>query len=649
MLVRIFIVFYLFVNVLNVSAQQVDQSINSANKPPKETLYKLLNEKKYENVKEKINDYRMLGEYYMFKSKDSLNYFFSKAIKLSLETKDSFNLMRFYNRLSRNEIYFENDLKAIAYADSSLIYGNRNNIVHYPGIAFSYKLKAESNYYLEKYDVALGQLLEANLFLLKDDQNDETKSYLAENYNDLYQIYIVVDNKLLAKRCLDKSLVIAKSINSTTKIADAYDSFSDFYEKDENYVFAKKYLDSSLVAYEKSEDQNAINLIKKRKAEVLLKEGKIEDAIQIYKTQLPIDERENEPYVLTEDYTFLSQAYIEKGDFTLAKTYLDKARLAAEKSEVSLHDIDIARYSSMIYHKQGNNTAAINELKNILEFQDINYYRESKKDIYGELYSLYEKTNRPAMAYTYLKKYNALKDSLRLELAENKFNVLQTEVDYNEVISDLESKETALKISEEEQKRIKQRDYFIILGISVIALFILISFIKQRKLSKTKREALKAKQEALRLKKEALDAEVRFKNQQITDFAIHISEKNELLEKIKAKLKSVKVINDSHKETVNDTIHFINNDIETDKEKIQLYQQVDETNDSFRAKIDRLYTSLNEKEKKVATMLRLGQTSKQIALQLGISSASVDNYRYNLRKKMEIPKGESLKNFIQNI
>jgi DNA-binding CsgD family transcriptional regulator len=48
-------------------------------------------------------------------------------------------------------------------------------------------------------------------------------------------------------------------------------------------------------------------------------------------------------------------------------------------------------------------------------------------------------------------------------------------------------------------------------------------------------------------------------------------------------------------------------------------------------------------------MLRLGQSSKQIALQLNISAASVDNYRYAIRKKMNIPKGESLKMFIQNI
>jgi len=173
--------------------------------------------------------------------------------------------------------------------------------------------------------------------------------------------------------------------------------------------------------------------------------------------------------------------------------------------------------------------------------------------------------------------------------------------------------------------------------------------LRQRELNLARRAVLESKQEVLYVKQQAFDNKVRFKNKQITDFAIHISEKNELLENIKSKLKSIKVTNDTYKEIVNDTMHFINNDIEQNKEKIQLYQQVNETTDSFRAKINEMYKSLSDKEKKVATMLRLGQTSKQIALQLNISAASVDNYRYTIRKKMNISKGESLKMFIQNI
>ena len=44
-----------------------------------------------------------------------------------------------------------------------------------------------------------------------------------------------------------------------------------------------------------------------------------------------------------------------------------------------------------------------------------------------------------------------------------------------------------------------------------------------------------AQKEVLVLKEENIKNEVNFKNQQITDFAIHISEKNELLETIKRK------------------------------------------------------------------------------------------------------------------
>jgi len=238
---------------------------------------------------------------------------------------------------------------------------------------------------------------------------------------------------------------------------------------------------------------------------------------------------------------------------------------------------------------------------------------------------------------------------LRAILQKNKFNVIQSEFNYNELSAKLEARDAQLQASKAEQKRARDNTYFTFSVLGLIVLFFLISFYRQKKLNTIKRENLMAKQEVLSIKQEALDTQVAFKNKQITDFAIHISEKNELLEKIKIKLKQVKVINDTHKAVVKDTIHFINNDIDQNREKIQLYQQVNETNDSFRAKIDQLYTNLNDKEKKVATMLRLGQPSKQIALQLGISAASVDNYRYNLRKKMEIPKGHSLKDFINKI
>ena len=94
---------------------------------------------------------------------------------------------------------------------------------------------------------------------------------------------------------------------------------------------------------------------------------------------------------------------------------------------------------------------------------------------------------------------------------------------------------------------------------------------------------------------------------------------------------------------------LINDDINQNKERIQLYSKVNENNDDFEAKINENFDDLTEKERKVATMVRIGKTSKQIAIQLNISVASVDNYRYAIRKKMKVPKGKSLGAFIKNI
>ncbi|MGK0386987.1 MAG: DNA-binding CsgD family transcriptional regulator, partial [Patiriisocius sp.] len=309
----------------------------------------------------------------------------------------------------------------------------------------------------------------------------------------------------------------------------------------------------------------------------------------------------------------------------------------------------IASQQAKIFKKKRQVGLGISELLKVLNREGLQLFKESQKDIYKELYELYELNNDSKNALRYLKKYDTIKDSLRSILQKNKFNVIQSEFNYNELFSKLEARNAQLLVSKAEQKRARDKTYFTFGLLGLLGVFFTFSFYKEKKLNNIKREGLMARQEVLSVKQKALDNQVKFKNNQITDFAIHISEKNDLLENIKKKLKGVKVINDAHKSVVQDTIHFINNDIDQNKEKIQLYQQVNETNDSFRAKIDQMYSNLNEKEKKVATMLRLGQTSKQIALQLGISAASVDNYRYNLRKKMDIPKGESLKNFIKNI
>ena len=100
---------------------------------------------------------------------------------------------------------------------------------------------------------------------------------------------------------------------------------------------------------------------------------------------------------------------------------------------------------------------------------------------------------------------------------------------------------------------------------------------------------------------------------------------------------------------LNDLILFLNNNLEQNKEKVALYSVVDNTRDAFYHKLRELYPKLNEKETRVAAYVRLNLASKQIGIQLNITKASVDNYRYSLRKKMGVPKDVFLYDFIKKI
>ena len=599
--------------------------------------------------KTRIDNLLIIGFDFITKSEDSANYYLQKALQLSKVEKDSFNIIRAYNRFSKLENYLENDLRTLQYADSALQYASVTNQKHFPGIAYSYRNKGLAYNYLERYDLSLESFLNANSFLLKNPQDHETKIYLAENYTDLAKLYSSIKNNETALECIKKALAISKPIDAHWETGDSYEFMFAHYFEEEKYATAQKYIDSAQTMYDKAENIQGIQFLDKYRAEIYLKQNKPDLAIPIYDALLQIDKKDSVAYILAEGYTFLSKAYTKKNKFTKAAKYLDSARVQASISQNFSHRISIASQQAKIYKNKQQLGSGILELQTILKNQNIDLFQESKKDLYKELSELYALNKDPKNALLSLNEHHRIKDSLRAIFQKNKFNVIQSEFNYNELSAKLEARNAQLLASKAEQKRARDKTYYTFGVLGLLILFFLISLYRQKKLNTIKRENLIAKQEVLSIKQEALDTQVAFKNKQITDFAIHISEKNELLEKIKKKLKEVKVINDTHKAVVKDTIHFINNDIDQNKEKIQLYQQVNETNDSFRAKIDQLYTNLNDKEKKVATMLRLGQPSKQIALQLGISAASVDNYRYNLRKKMEVPKGHSLKDFIKKI
>ena len=599
-------------------------------------------------TEDRIEKLHEIGQLF-FDRPDSTVYYLDRALDLSKSINDSVLISDTYINLSLVHLYQDDYNGTLKYIDSAVQNLNKRSENHFLNIGIANTIGGIAYNNNERMDLAFEKILEANSFLNKAPVDLTSQSYLVENYNSLALIYFNIEEYDNTIENAIHALEIAKPLEAFHNIADIYNILATTYTEKEEYALAEIYLDSSAQTFKEINYVAGEVMVMNDKGQLLSRKGKYNSAKMEFKKALAIGKELGDTHMLVSIYLDLSTTYFKNNEITMAKKYLDSAEVTSRDVDIAIFSYKIALAKTQILKREKNYSRAIEILEdNIAYMQSLNL-RESQLETYDELFKLYKETGDAVNSLIYFEKYTQLKDSLRQELNTGKLNVLRVEHNYNQVVSDLEKTETQLALASEAQKRIKHRNYFLIGLAGLIILFSVYIFYRQRKLSLARRAVLESKQEVLYVKQQALDNKVRFKNKQITDFAIHISEKNELLENIKSKLKSIKVTNDAYKEIVNDTMHFINNDIEQNKEKIQLYQQVNETTDSFRAKINEMYKNLSDKEKKVATMLRLGQTSKQIALQLNISAASVDNYRYTIRKKMNIPRGESLKMFIQNI
>ena len=84
-------------------------------------------------------------------------------------------------------------------------------------------------------------------------------------------------------------------------------------------------------------------------------------------------------------------------------------------------------------------------------------------------------------------------------------------------------------------------------------------------------------------------------------------------------------------------------------EKDELEKRVDQVCDGFFKGLTEFHTDLTEREKRLAALVRMNLSSKEIATILGIETKSVTQSRYRLRKKLNLETDESLASYLKTI
>jgi len=200
--------------------------------------------------------------------------------------------------------------------------------------------------------------------------------------------------------------------------------------------------------------------------------------------------------------------------------------------------------------------------------------------------------------------------------------------------------------------------------ILIFAITVLIFFLqKHRKIHLLESSQREAKEESNKLKidrlekslndkihlQEDLGKELKFRQGEMVTMAMSIIRKNEFLNNLKEEVIKIKShINDpDNRLALNKLSLMITQDLSIDRDREKFQMNINEQHSNFIHKLSEAFPMMTDHEKRLASMLRLNLSSKEIASILNISPKSVEMNRYRLRKKLKVDSKVNLSDFIR--
>lgn len=204
-----------------------------------------------------------------------------------------------------------------------------------------------------------------------------------------------------------------------------------------------------------------------------------------------------------------------------------------------------------------------------------------------------------------------------------------------------------------------------LLAAAVITAIVTYSFRQQKKRLSAERELLEREKENNMARQALTDAEIRSvqmenlylknevenKKNELVNYAMSIVEQKEYFERISETLRSL--VAEKRADIKDEKLRKLDVEIRqrmsfTDKvEDFNL--KIEKMHKDFMGRIAQLYPDLSSNDIRLAVLLRLGISTKEIATLLNISPKSVEINRYRLRKKLGLDRGANLTQFINNI
>jgi tetratricopeptide (TPR) repeat protein len=451
-------------------------------------------------------------------------------------------------------------------------------------------------YHLEDSLLSRVYLLLESIYLQFHNYSKAYESHLkvieyGEKHGQYYNMsisYNSIGNKYSQWKILDKaedfyrtSLRYAQSCSDSNLIATSLNNIGDCLLHSNNLDSAAKYFIDATNINKTNSNYRKLSVNHSNLGDILFKRGNYDLAQKWFESGLQNALISNDPYCIVLAYNNLGKIDQSNKNW---ESGLKNYQLAN----------DIANNNDIKYDQQ----FALKGLSDI-------YYQVNKKDI----------------AFFYLKEYNKLSDSLAVEKTTNTLEFLKIKIE-DEIF-----KEEQLRLIEEEKRTLANKLKFLFFT-TLIVIIILISINIYNK--------QKGKLKNLSLVKRNLELEQTVLNNELVDFSLHISHRNDLLVEINSDLKTILHNPENNEILIRDLIFKINNTKQSREEFELIQSKIGNIGHKFFNTIKNMEPKLTKNEIQLCTLLRINLSTKEIASLNNVSVKAVKMSRYRLRKKLNI-------------
>ncbi len=423
------------------------------------------------------------------------------------------------------------------------------------------------------------------------------------------------------------------------------------YYTNDQFDSAIEYYQESIPYFERAEAQRPVAIALSTIGSIYYQKEDDETAKQYYLRSLAIKEGLKDSVLMTSDIKNLALIYENKNQLDSALIFLERALEIDENTGAIQKRIGSYEELSKLHIRLGNYDIALSYAENALELSKEYSSYQLLSESYEALFMVYEAMGDFKKALENFIQYKAYSDSV---ISESSREILIEQREKNE--AEKREKEIELLASLNELQKTRVVLISVILG-STLLIVVLVFWRtifkkrkelelkeKDRQLSESKRKLALEELENEKLRSEHVQKE-------LTNYALHIAEKNDCLEQVKEQIHSVKFDSDPtemRRELTRMEMKILQN-ITLNKDREELEFRVNQVCSGFFMELKERFPDLTERDERLAALIRLNLSSKEIASIFNIEPKSVEQSRYRLRKKMNLNPEEDLLEILNEV